>query len=164
MHKLFDALQQAGTNPSFTKRLNDKANRDKSGREFFEYCFQSGLLDGNDLKSVVSLGGPDAAAAREAVGREMKLDAASCSFTAPKLGEFRQLLTGKERTVLFTFNSRNARNYDSIGYGMLVAWSDGEVDYLTEQDAAEKYQISAEEWADPGRLYGKKKPFEHTFE
>lgn len=164
MHKLFDALQQAGTNPALTKRLNDKDSRDKSGREFFEFLFQSGVLDGNDLNTVVSLGGGDSPAERDSVGKEMKLDAGACSFTAPKVGEFRQLLTGKERTVVFTFNSRNAHNYDSIGYGMLVAWSDGAVDYLTEEEAAEKYQISAAEWADPTQLYGKKKPFDHTFE
>jgi prepilin-type N-terminal cleavage/methylation domain-containing protein len=164
MNKLYSALQQAGTDASFNKRFNDKANKDKDGHEFFEVCFRGGIFDGSDVDSIVSLGGPDSAADRASVGPKLELEESACSFTAPKMGELRSLLSGKERTVVLCFNSRNWNNYDSIGYGALVAWSDGEIEYITQEDAAANYNISAEEWANPADLFGKKKPFLHTHE
>jgi prepilin-type N-terminal cleavage/methylation domain-containing protein len=164
MNKLYSALQQAGTDASMNRHFNNKANADKAGREFFETCFQRGVFGGEDVDAVVSLGGPDSPAERGSIGPKMKLEETSCSFAAPKLGELRQLLQSKERTVILCFNSRNWNNYDSIGYGTLIAWSDGEIDYLTEQDAAEKYEITADEWANPKELFGKKKPFTNVSE
>jgi prepilin-type N-terminal cleavage/methylation domain-containing protein len=164
MNKLYSALQQAGTDAAFNKRFNDKTNRDKDGREFFEYCFRANVFDGSEVDSIISLDGPDSPADRSSVGPKLELSESSCSFTAPKMGELRQLLQSKERTVVLAFNSRNWNNYDSIGYGALVAWSDGEVEYLTAEDAAGKYDITAEEWANPENLFGKKKPFLHTHE
>ena len=164
MSKLYSALQQTGMDASFNKRFNDKANKDKHGREFFEACFRYGVFDGSEVDSIVSLGGGDSPAERSDVGPKLELDESSCSFTAPKMGELRHLLQSKERTVVLTFNSRNWGNYDSIGYGALVAWSDGEVEYLTAEDAAAEYNITAEEWADPSDLFGKKKPFLNTHE
>jgi prepilin-type N-terminal cleavage/methylation domain-containing protein len=164
MSKLYSSLQTLTNDGRFTKRANDKANRDKSGRDFFEVCFRHTLLDADQLDQVVSLGGPNSAADRASLGDKFELDAANCSYTAPKMGELKQLLQAKERTVLFAFNSGNWHNYDSIDYGILVAWSDGQFEYLTAIDAAEKYDISAEEWAQPSDLFGKKKPFNHTYE
>lgn len=164
MNKLYSALQQAGTDASMNRHFNNPTNADKAGRDFFEVCFQRGVFGSEDVSSVVSLGGPDSRAERSSVGPKMELEASACSFTAPKLGQLRQVLQSKERTVVLCFNSRNWNNYDSISYGALVAWSDGEIDYLTEQDAAEKYDITAEEWANPKELFGKKKPFVHTHE
>ena len=164
MNKLYSAIQTVANDGSFARKASDKAYRDKSGREFFETCFRTKLLDREQLKQVISLGGPDAVASHSELDKDFMLESSACSFTAPKMGELKQLLLAKERTVLFSFNSRNARNYDSIGYGMLVAWSDGEIEYMTPEYAAEKYEITEEEWENPSQLFGKKKPFKHTFE
>ncbi|MCB9895028.1 MAG: type II secretion system protein [Planctomycetes bacterium] len=164
MSKLYSSLQTLANDGTFTKRANQKDNKDKSGHEFFEVCFRHKLLDADQLDEIVSLGGPNTPADRASYGDKFELDPSNCSFTAPKMGEFKQLLQSKERTVLFAFNSRNWHNYDSIDYGILVAWSDGQFEYLTAADAAEKYEISPEEWADPAALFGKKKPFDHTYE
>jgi prepilin-type N-terminal cleavage/methylation domain-containing protein len=164
MNKLYSALQQAGTDASFNRRFNDKANKGKDGREFFEACFRGNVFDGSDVDSIVSLGGPDSPAERSSVGPKLELAESSCSFTAPKMGELKALFSSRERTVVLAFNSRNWNNYDSIGYGALVAWSDGEIEYITQEDAAANYNISADEWAKPADLFGKKKPFLHTHE
>ncbi|MCA8911801.1 MAG: prepilin-type N-terminal cleavage/methylation domain-containing protein [Planctomycetes bacterium] len=164
MGKLHSALQSAVTDPGFKKRFSSNDNKDKAGREFFEVLFQTGALGGEDLDNVISLGGGDAMADRANLGKEFKLDASSCSITAPRMGEFQQLLQARERKVLFCFNSRNWHNYDSLSYGTLVAWSDGEVEYLTYEDVKERYDISEEEWNDPGELIGKKAPFDKTYE
>jgi len=165
MNKLYGAMQEVVTNPSARSRFNRPENADKSGREFFEACFRGGIMGSEQLGTVVSLGGPDAAMDRADFGADFTLPANSCSFTSPKMGKLREAMNAKERTVLFTFNSDNWNNYDSISYGALVAWSDGEVTYITYDDAAERYEITEDEWSDPKQhLFGKKAPFKHTLE
>jgi hypothetical protein len=89
-----------------------------------------------------------------------------CSYTAPRIGELKQLLLkkGKDRVVLFAFNSRNWDNYATAG--VLIFWSDAEMaTYVTRDEAHEEFGITAEEWADPaGKLFGKKAPFQFTYE
>jgi hypothetical protein len=165
MTKLLGNMQGATADPASKSRFASPEYADKSGREFFEACFRTGILGPEDLGTVVCLGGADSPADRAGIGRGFELPAGSCSYTAPKMGELRKLMNGKERTVLFTFNSANWGSYDSIGYGALVAWSDGAVEYLTLETAAERYEITEAEWADPGQhLFGRKAPFKHTFE
>jgi prepilin-type N-terminal cleavage/methylation domain-containing protein len=162
MSKLFSAVQSMANEPKFNRRLD--GSRDKSGREFFQACFRANLLDRDQVKQVVSLGGPDSAPRHPDLDKDFELHETACSFTAPKMGELKHLLQAKHPTVLFAFNSGNWHNYDSIDYGVLVAWSDGEVGYLTQDEAAEKWNITPDEWADPKQLIGKKAPFDHTFE
>lgn len=165
MGKLYSAMQEVLTNPSVKSRFNRGENADKSGREFFEACFQNDVLGPEQLTAVVSLGGPDSPADRASVGRDFELPENACSFTAPKMGKLREVLNAKERSVLFTFNSDNWGNYESISYGALVAWSDGEVTYITFDDVADRYDISEEEWENPKEhLFGKKAPFKNTLE
>lgn len=162
--KLYASLQSTAADTGQKKRFNQKENRYKAGREFFEVCFRNGSFSGEELDNVVSLGGPDSTAGRAGLGKDFSLAEDACSFTAPKMGEFQQLMQSRERKVLFCFNSRNWNNYNSLGYGTLVAWSDGEIAYLTHSDIAERYDISEDEWNDPGRLIGKKAPFDKTYE
>ncbi|MBZ0136878.1 MAG: prepilin-type N-terminal cleavage/methylation domain-containing protein [Planctomycetes bacterium] len=165
MGKLYSAMQEVVTNPEIKSRFNQGENADRAGREFFEACYRNGVLGSEQLGTVVSLGGPDSAANRADIGKGFALSDSACSYTAPRMGELRKVLNAKERSVLFTFDSDNWNNYDSISYGALVAWSDGEVTYLTFDDAADRYQITEEEWADPKQhLFGKKAPFKNTLE
>jgi len=164
LNKLYSALQQAGADASYNRRFNDKDNQGAHGAAFFQVCLRGGILGGEDLGSLVSLGGPDSPADRARLGPSFELEPGSCSYTTPNMGQWKPLVQGKERTVLIAFNSRNWDNYDSVGYGALVAWSDGEIEYLTQEDALQEYDISAQEWADPAELFCRKKPFLHTHE
>jgi prepilin-type N-terminal cleavage/methylation domain-containing protein len=165
MGKLYSELQAAANDPSLSRRMNSKDNRDRKGREFFEGCFRSKILDNNMLDNVVSLGGADAKPEAHSLGDDFELDPSSCSFTAPKMGEFKRLLTQRERKVVFAFNSANWHNYDSIGFGALITWSDGATaEYLTAEDAAEYYGIDETEWEAPSELFGEVEPFDQTYE
>lgn len=165
MGKLYSAVQQAVLDPATRSRLNRTDNAERSGRLFFESCFRHDILGPEQLGAVVSLGGPDSTADRATLGKGFELPTNACSYTAPAMGKLREVLNGRERSVLFTFNAANWHNYESISYGTLVAWSDGEVTYLTFEDVAERYKITEEEWENPGEhLFGKKAPFKHTLE
>lgn len=165
MGKLYSSMQEVITNPSVKSRLNKTENADKSGTEFFEACFQTGVLGSEQLGTVVSLGGPDSAADRADLDKDFELSSNACSYTAPKMGELRKVLNAKKRSVLFSFDSDNWSNYDSISYGALVVWSDGEVTYIDFEEASERYDITEEEWANPKEhLFGKKAPFQNTLE
>ena len=52
----------------------------------------------------------------------------------------------------------------AIEDGVVELSNDGEVEYLTYEDVKERYDISEEEWNDPGELIGKKAPFDKTYE
>ncbi|MCA8918684.1 MAG: prepilin-type N-terminal cleavage/methylation domain-containing protein [Planctomycetes bacterium] len=164
MGKLVSSLQSTTADAAGKKRLNQKDHLDKSGAQFFEVCFRQAVLGADELDNIVSLGGSNVKADRADLGKDFKLDESACSYTAPKVAEFQKLMQSRERTVLFCFNSRNWNNYDSLNYGTLVAWSDGEVEYLTYEDVADRYEITEEEWNDPSQLIGKKAPFDHTYE
>ena len=89
-----------------------------------------------------------------------------CSYTGPRADQVREVMArkGKERVILFCFNSRNWNNYPN--HGVLATWSDRDcATYLTLEDMIETYGITAEEWADPAeKLFGKKAPFQFTYE
>lgn len=136
------------------------------GERFYEMAFREGLLDSALLGNVVSLNSTtDAKASREFVDNQQSLPANSCSYTAPKAGELAQLLErGQARTVLITFNSRNWNNYSDDG--VIIIWADGnDAEFLTFAEANEQFGITAEDWADPaGKLFGRKAPFQYTYE
>jgi hypothetical protein len=95
----------------------------------------------------------------------MRVGAENCSYTAPRANELLRVMqfSGRDRCVLVTFNSRNWGNYDM--HGVVASWSDGQIGWLTFEQARDEWGITQEEWADPaGKLFGKKAPFQHTFE
>jgi hypothetical protein len=140
-------------------------DEEASGTRFWTVCFRESLLEdvlAGRLCSKASVEDSPATASEIASG-----DAEDwCSFTAPRLGELKELLSrkGSDRVVLITFNSRNWRNYPA--HGVLVMWSDSECPcYMTSEEANQGFGITPEEWADPaGKLFGKKAPFQHTYE
>lgn len=163
--KVHAQLQAAANDGSLNRKFNASDNKEKSGRAFWYACFKGKILDDSLLSSIVSKGGADSAVAKHELDAMTELPAESCSYTAPKMGEFKQLLTGKERVVLFTFNSRNWFNYEGLDRGTLAAWSDGEVaEYWPLDRINEISEVSQAEWDAPADLLGKKKPFHKTHE
>jgi prepilin-type N-terminal cleavage/methylation domain-containing protein len=162
---LHSSLQTAVNDTSLWRKFTSKENKDKSGRAFWDACFRAGILDGGDMSRIVCLGGPDSQMQYHELKGADDLPVESCSLTAPKMGELKQLMNGKERVVLFTFNTRNWDTYDSLGYGTLVVWSDGQVaDYWDRERFNEHWEITEGEWEDPAQLIGKKAPFHKTYE
>lgn len=135
------------------------------GRGFWSECFKRRLLEPYYSNNVVSQGpAGDNKASVESVAEE-GLTQGQCSFTSPKGGELlaSMELKGNNRAVLFCFDSRNWNNYPKKG--VLVAWSQGEVEYLSPESANERYSISADEWKDPAKsILGTKKPFHRTWQ
>lgn len=163
--KLHTHLQAAANDNSSSRKFGSADNKDKSGRAFWFAVFKGKLLPDEMLSSIVSHGGPDDAIASHQLGSLTELPEQSCSLTAPRMGEYKQLLSGRERAVLFTFNARNWHNYDSLDRGTLVAWNDGEVvDYWPLDRVNEVSQVTPEDWNDPQQLFGSKKPFHKTHE
>ncbi|MBK8208084.1 MAG: hypothetical protein IPK87_15010 [Planctomycetes bacterium] len=139
---------------------------DASGRDFYEAAFKKKLLDDNLVNKICSLNGTDSPADKSFIDGDGSLSATSCSYTAPKGGELLSLMArkGSKRTVLITFNARNWNNYPNDGVPVL--WSDGETAvFMTFDEAQRDWGITRAEWDDPaGKLFGKKAPFDHTYE
>lgn len=144
-----------------TLRAADK--KDHAGRAFWQDCFDHGLLDGGLRKALVSQHSGDVVAPEGT-----PLEAGNCSYTGPRLGDLRDVLAarGAKRCIVMTHNTNNWENYESVGYGAIVLWSDSEVaDYMNAEQAEAEHGITAEEWAAPAEhLFGRKGPFQRTFE
>ena len=161
---LVKAMQEVSLDNKHKMTLRQEM-RTSVGRGFWSDCFKRKLLDSYYSNSVVSRGpAGDDRAPVESV-EEQGLTQGQCSFTSPKGGELlaSMELKGNNRAVLFCFDSRNWNNYPKKG--VLVAWSQGEVEYLSPESANERYAISADEWKDPAKsILGAKKPFHRTWQ
>jgi hypothetical protein len=161
------ALEGALDEPKNRHKL--EAMQDKAGRAFWNDCFKKGLLDPELLRKLVCLGSYAGDTAAESTlwieDPNAELAPANCSYTSPKASELRKAwgMKGANQVVLFTFDSRNWKSYEKIG--VLCAWSDGEVTWMTFEEASTKYGIAQSQWNDPANeLFGKKHPFEYTHE
>jgi hypothetical protein len=169
--KMMEDLHHGVVQASKQKQFDDLVvgHPDASGERFWSILFTTGVLDPSYMK-LVSLRSPtDTKPDKAWITTGETLPANGCSYTSPRLGEFRRLLQPSDDGpwVLITFNSRNWNNYPDKG--VMVVWSrqfpDRFVTWLTFEVASEQYGITAEEWADPaGKLFGKKPPFQHTYE
>jgi hypothetical protein len=140
---------------------------DVRGEKFYEAAFKARLLDDTLLGKLVSKNSTtDSTADKIWIDTAEPLPEHSCSFTAPRADMLLEVLKlkGEQRCVVFCFNSRNWRNYPD--HGVLVHFSDADIaEYMTFEDAHDNWGITEEEWDDPaGRLFGKKAPFQHTYE
>lgn len=160
LKQLGDVAQQLHAKKSVPPELGEAR-----GREFYEGAFNHGLLPPEILSKLVSLNGPDSPASKPEPGELVKLLPENCSYTGPQGNAITQLLRqrGPYRRVLMTFNAENWHNFPD--HGVAVMWSDGEAQWLTQEEAEDEWGITEEEWADPaGKLFGKKAPFEFTHE
>ena len=157
-------MRKAAVDPGTAEVLEGPELRDTKGRAFWqELCRRPEPFDSSVYK-LVSLAGADEKADGDLLrSRKIDLMPENCSFTGPRAGELPELVKFT-RCVLVTFNSRNWNNYPEKG--VIVIWSDQEkAEWLEFDDAADDWGITAEEWADPaGKLFGKKAPFQHTYD
>ncbi|MCF6228863.1 MAG: hypothetical protein L3J82_09445 [Planctomycetes bacterium] len=157
-------LRSIETSSSRKRKLNSKSLKDIGGHELWGKMIEHQIVAVEISGKLVSLSSLS----------DIKMDPAAfssinpenCSFTLPKTGELREVIssTGKNRCVIITFNSRNWNNVGNDE--ILVMWSDGQTpEYLTFEYFRDEWGITQDEWADPaGKLFGKKAPFQNTYE
>lgn len=159
------ALDQAFADERFLKLAESEP--DVRGERMWARLIQERLIDEGNIGKLVSLNSPtDVKPYREDVMGGRPTSEPWCSYTAPSLGKLRKLYGhgGDDRAVLITFNARNWNNYPDEG--IVVFWTDADVaEFLPFEYFEENYGITEEEWADPaGKLFGKKAPFQYTYE
>ena len=166
MGDLRNSLLNIAADETKKQKLRVREVKDAKGEEFWMQALQHEILDPGLSKKVVSLNsrtdsplGPgQVATAGGTTGH--------ASYTAPKgSGLLRAMsLKGAKRCVVVTFNSRNWNNYPDAGVPCI--WSDSDViTWMKFEEAQRDWGITAEEWADPaGKLFGKKAPFENTYD
>ncbi len=136
------------------------------GRELWQQALRHGMLVPNFHYRLGSIQGPDMPADQPVSAPEWLLKPENCSYTGPQGSAITHLLQrkGSDRRVLVCHNARNWHNFPE--HGVAVLWSDREeAEWLTFEQAAKDWDITEAEWADPaGKLFGKKAPFEYTYE
>lgn len=140
---------------------------DASGRAFWNGMFKMGLLESEYLNKVVSLDSKEDDAADSAAFEKngAGLTSTNCSYTSPKANAYAETanMKGSNRTVLFTYDTRNWDNYGDKG--VIVVFSDADTpEFLDFATAEAQFGIGAADWGKPQGLIGIKKPFDHTFE
>lgn len=162
------ALKEVAHDPTRAAQLQDEAVRELRGAAFYEAILKCRVIEDRYLSKLVSLRSvtdfkADKSWIEESGGR---MPANTCSYTGPVAGTLAELLArkGEARVVLITFNSRNWNNYPD--HGVIIFWTESDTaEFLPFEYFEEHYGITADEWADPaGKLFGKKAPFEFTYE
>ncbi|MCA8937372.1 MAG: hypothetical protein KDB68_14330 [Planctomycetes bacterium] len=145
--------------------LRDIATERLGGAKLFGEGVKRGLFDREIILLLALSGGPDHAANPDTVAETGQLPADCCSYCSPPASEFLMSLgmKGKRRRVVLC---PNARNWVLFGEAVPMIVSDRhEIQWVTWADLSEEFGITEEEWADPaGKLFGKKAPFQHTYE
>jgi hypothetical protein len=150
------------------KKNKIRAMKDAAGRAFWSECLKQQVLDAEfagKLASLASIPGDTPSDGKWLDEENGKLEQRHCSYTSPKAEMLNAALNlkGSKRTVVFAFDSRNWNNYGKKG--VLVAWSEGAADFLTESELADAWEYPAENWKDPaGKIIGQLKPFNYTFQ
>ncbi len=155
-----NALQYLSFNQTHMRSLQQVP--EARGHAFYDLALREGVLDPGLAPKLTSLNGKDIALPASAAGSG--LPAQSCSYTAPGSHGLEVTMSSSDSFAVVTFNSRNWNNYPKNG--VLIAWNDKpEATWLTFEQANTRFGITQEEWNDPaGKLYGKKAPFQHTYE
>ena len=168
---LMACFQLLALEPDNLADLKKPSNAHLEGRSLYEHAFRSHVFVGSHPSKLVSFrSGVDTESKPDWIDNpEKNLPPELCSYTAPRAGELADVLNSKERFVVISFNSRNWNNYPDRG--VLCAWTHfrpgtiAEVSYMTFEDASQDWGITQAEWDDPaGKLFGKKAPFQHTYE
>lgn len=140
---------------------------EKAGRPFWESCFKRKILDSSLLGKLVSLKSKagDSVSSSDFIEEDGVLDKSGCSYSSPRGKDLLATmnLRGSKKCVVISFDSRNWENY--VEYGVPVVWSEsGAPELLDYAAAAETFQVTKEDWKNPEKLLGVKKPFQNTFE
>lgn len=147
-------------------KVKYKEMKQKVGRAFWNDCFKYRVLDMKLLPNLASLGSacgdvPGKADVFEEGGKGLTQD--NCSYTSPKGSELVAVLNlkGSKKCVTFGFDSRNWKNYGK--QGVLIAWSEGGLEFMTGDIANEQWKVDEASWDHPeSQVIGQRKPFERT--
>lgn len=142
-----------------------RRNPSLRGELFWAHALRDGIVDADAHRKLCALTGSDTPLTSEESIRELPAPSPWCSYTAPQVSDLDKLLNpDAERCVIACFNARNWNN--RLELGVLVIWNDSQLpQWLSFDQANADWGITAEEWADPaGKLFGKKAPFQHTYE
>ena len=170
LQDLYNELQiVVASDEDARRKLNSPAMADKRGHAFWEACFKRKILGREVLVKLISAGGIDHRSDSQWIRDPQGfLPIESCSFTAPKGSEVTLLmgLHGYSRRIMTCLNSRNWNNYEDE---VLVMWSDGLTatyfDLEEAQFASADYQITEEQWLNPGaELFGQVIPFDGVWD
>lgn len=165
---LMAALEALPSDPAKADVLMGESVRDERGEGFYEALLKQGLLDDALLSKLVSLNSKTDAKADKSWLDEpsRRMPDNACSYTGPVARALVDVmgLKGDDRAVLITFNARNWNNYPN--HGIVVFWTDADAaEFLPFEYFEANYGITEKEWADPaGKLFGKKAPFQYTYE
>ena len=148
------------------KLAKDKQIKDTRGEEFWIAALENGVIDEQLAPRLTSLMSTNETSLRDYRTGDGIPSGMHVSFTAPKANEMMAVMNrrGTKRCVVITWNSRNWKNEN--GDRVPVVWSDEESPmWMTFEEAQRDWGITRAEWDDPrGHLFGKKEPFQFTFE
>jgi hypothetical protein len=136
-----------------------------AGAMLFGKGVQNGMFDRELVLLLAMPGGLDSKAAPDKVVDVGEVPAECCSYCTPPANSL--LLSfgcrGRDRRVVLCPDSDHWLLFSGE---VPLFFSDAEeVQWTAWQDLEEDYGITAEEWADPaGKLFGKKAPFQFTYE
>jgi len=165
MKDCYDELIRATIDEGTRKKLKMEHIAETKGHGFWEAMFKYKVLGREVLRRLVSKGGSDTAADSRWLDEEGgRLAIDSCSWTSPRARNLFEVLgaRGKDKAVVFSFNTRNWNNYPDAG--VLVLFSETDVpEYVTPETLKDYgWEISPEEWQNPSPLFGLKRPFDGT--
>lgn len=166
LEDLKQSLEQSTIEVNNKKKF--KAMKEIAGRAFWSECLRQKVIDAHMAGKLASLGSEagDLPSDGKWLDEENgKLDQRHCSYTSPKADQLIPVinLKGSKRCVLVSFDSRNWNNYGKKG--VLVMWSEGDAEFLTEAALVEVWKHPAENWKDPaGKIIGQLRPFDRTFQ
>jgi hypothetical protein len=151
------ALRDIASNEGRREALMHPDVINKQGASFWVAAIHTNALDANLNAKLLSPLSNDGY-------KPPTIPVASVSYTAPKAGALLLVMARQDSFVLITWNSRNWRN--AGGDRVPVVFNGQETaSWLTFEDAQRGYGINRAEWDDPaGQLFGKKTPFQFTYE
>ena len=166
LNDLQSGLQNIAADSAKKKKLRAKKLKDTQGEEFWTSALYEGVIDDKLAPKLTSLfSNRDVALKSYREGTPVP-EGSFVSYTAPRSDKLLLAMNqkGTERCVLVTWNSRNWNNHG--GETVPVVWSDGQsATWITFEEAQRDWGITRAEWDDPaGKLFGKKAPFQFTYE
>lgn len=147
------------------KKLAEMRAESWAGAKFFAEGVRQEVFDREIVPLLAIPGGPDHKADPDRVAESGEIPVECCSYCSPPANRFlvNLKLRGTQRCVVMCPNARNWVLFD--GSVPMFVSDKVDVQWLTWEDFSVDYDITAEDWADPaGKLFGKKAPFQFTYE
>lgn len=166
LNDLQAGLQNIAADASKKRKLHSKTLKDTRGERFWTNALEQEVIDDGLAPRMTSLLSHTDTALQNYRGGTPVPAGSFVSYTAPRSDQLLSAMSrkGDNRCVLITWNSRNWNNQG--GDRVPVVWSDEHsAKWMTFGEANVDWNITREEWDDPAnKLFGKKAPFEYTYD